>query len=214
MKSLHDLRVNYDSEPLQIEKMAKSPLEQFLKWFEEVEKKDISDCNAASLSTIQKSTLQIHSRMVLIKEITKDGIVFFTNYGSLKAKDIESCPNVALNIYWPSFFRQVRIDGLARKISESRSDEYFKSRPRESQVAAIISIQSLELTDRSKLESDFQQLLDSGSELKRPDYWGGYEVVPTCAEFWQGRSHRLHDRVLYKMGNKSKDEWERVRLYP
>jgi pyridoxamine 5'-phosphate oxidase len=148
-----------------------------------------------------------------LKYLKKDGLYFFTNYDSRKGKDLLLNPYVAANFFWPELERQVRIEGQVTKADPDISDFYFRSRPFESKVSAIISPQSRDITDRSSLENEWNKIfLDwSGKELERPDYWGGFLLNPNRIEFWQGRPYRLHDRIVYK---KQTDGWKIKRIAP
>lgn len=213
MKSLHDIRTEYSAKPLLPEEMAFDPLVQFNSWFEEIETYNIPDSNAATLATYDSRTNRVRSRIILIKEITKQGIIFFSNYESDKGQEISSHPQVSLTIFWSQLFRQVRCEGLVSKIAEIKSDEYFLSRPKMSQVSAIISGQSKIINSRLELEKKYNDLFEKNIKLSRPTYWGGYEIKSDYWEFWQGQKHRLHDRICYKKNLKS-HEWTKNILEP
>ena len=209
---IRNLRLNYKKSAIDFSNLEYHPIQYFLNWFSDALAINKAEANACILSTVSENSLP-SSRVVLLKEVNEDGFTFFTNYKSNKSKDIEVNPNVALNFYWPELERQVRISGVVRKISSKDSDKYFKARPRESQMGAWISEQSkeIELHDNlmdtiSVLESRFK-----GKEVERPLHWGGYCIIPSRIEFWQGRPSRLHDRLLYKLEN---DEWRKKRLAP
>jgi pyridoxamine 5'-phosphate oxidase len=165
------------------------------------------------LSTINNHNFP-SSRVVLLKDIKADGFSFFTNYNSQKAQDILSNNKASLLFFWPELQRQVRIEGLIEKLTVIDSDEYFASRPRGSQVGAWSSPQSSIINDRQVLEtavSQTEQRFSSSKDIPRPDFWGGYLLKPIRFEFWQGRSSRLHDRVLYLKEN---SVWAIKRLAP
>ena len=187
------------------------PLEEFKNWFDLAIDKEVAEANAVVLSTVtEKGTPS--SRIVLIKDVEQDGITFFTNYNSKKGREIAANPNVSLNVFWPELERQVRIEGVAKKVNETESDDYFSSRPLMSQLGAHISKQSEILSSREDLELELEKLTaDNPSEVERPSHWGGYIVVPNYIEFWQGRPSRLHDRIAFE---KKDENWEKVRLYP
>jgi pyridoxamine 5'-phosphate oxidase len=151
--------------------------------------------------------------MVLLKGLDPSGFVFFTNYGSRKGKEIQGNPLVALTFFWPELERQVRIEGKAKKISSAESDRYFSSRPAESRISAIVSPQSHVISGRESLRKQWKQLMEKtgGKGFTRPPGWGGYRVVPYRFEFWQGREHRLHDRIVFR---KLRDKWILERLAP
>jgi len=152
-------------------------------------------------------------RTVLLKFIKKDGLYFFTNYLSRKGKDLSINPKIAAHFFWPELERQVKIEGLVHKAAPEISDSYFRSRPHESQISAVISRQSTELPDREALEElwELEKAKWLNKKIDRPEYWGGYLIKPTRIEFWQGRPHRLHDRICYQ---KSIDGWKIKRLSP
>ena len=209
---IKNLRVNYKKSAIEFNTLEDNPIQYFMNWFADALAVNKDEANACVLSTI--SALNTPSSIVvLLKGVNENGFTFFTNYTSSKAKDIEHNNNVALNFYWPELERQVRISGVAKKISAKESDAYFKSRPRESQMGAWVSEQSKTiklyynfLDSLNKLESKFK-----GKEIKRPLHWGGYCVVPTSVEFWQGRPSRLHDRLVYELDG---EIWNKKRLAP
>jgi pyridoxamine 5'-phosphate oxidase len=151
------------------------------------------------------------ARVVLLKEFDEKGFVFFTNYKSRKANDIADNKNVALLFYWPYVQKQVRIEGIIKKVKKKVSTEYFYTRPLDSQIAAIISPQSKMIPNRDYLEQNFNTFKHEDLPIKKPDYWGGYIVKPERLEFWQGRENRLHDRVVYEI---KKKEWVKYRIAP
>jgi len=156
---------------------------------------------------------QPDSRIVLLKEVFEQEFVFYTNYTSHKGEQIANNPNVSLLFFWQNHQRQVRVTGTAQKVSAKQSDEYFSSRPYESQISAIASQQSSELATRGELGALVNELLEKHRDtpVKRPDHWGGYRVAPSHFEFWQGRPSRLHARICF---TKKGDHWNRGRLHP
>ena len=209
---IKNLRRNYKKSSIDFDDIDENPISFFLKWFKEALIMNKGEANACVLSTVSKKNLP-SSRVVLLKSVSENGFTFFTNYNSEKSLDIQTNPNVALNFYWPEIERQVRIKGKAKKIDTKDSDNYFKSRPRKSQIGSWISSQStvMELDHSfidtvSRLEIKFQ-----GKKVERPSYWGGYCVAPVSVEFWQGRPSRLHDRLLYEL---DKERWLKKRLAP
>ena len=209
---IRNVRLDYKKSVIDFSDLEDNPIQYFLNWFSDALAVNKDEANACVLSTVSENNLP-SSRVVLLKAVNEDGFTFFTNYQSNKSKDIGENPNVALNFYWPELERQVRISGVVRKISSKDSDKYFKTRPRENQMGAWISSQSKEIGLHDNL-MDTINILESkfkGKEIERPLYWGGYCIVPSRVEFWQGRPSRLHDRLLYKLEG---DEWSKERLAP
>ena len=190
----------------------KDPIILFGKWFEEAKQKEINDPNAMNLATISKKS-EPSSRMVLLKSFDNDGFVFYTNIKSKKGNALLANPNVALNFYWKSLLRQIRIEGIARQVSDSLADTYFNSRPKESKIGAWASKQSSNLKNRKELENKFAEYSQKYKNkiIPRPTYWTGFRVKPSLIEFWQDMPFRLHDRVAYKKSGKN---WLTKRLYP
>lgn len=188
------------------------PIVQFGKWLELARNTDIADPTAMALATVDPDG-QPSQRTVLLKYFDADGFVFFTNYGSRKATEIAGNPKVNLLFVWLELERQISINGTAGRISTADSARYFMSRPRDSQVAAWVSSQSHPLSSRQFLMQKFGEMKKKFGEGKipLPSFWGGYRVVPTSIEFWQGRRNRLHDRFLYTQGP---DGWQIERLAP
>jgi pyridoxamine 5'-phosphate oxidase len=216
-RDIASIRNEYSKEKLDVEKVDKDPIIQFKYWFEEALNSDIYEPTSMHLSTADRSG-KPSGRIVLLKGILNDklqkGFIFFTNYESKKGKEIEENTAVALTFFWPELERQVRIEGIAQKADAEISDNYFKSRPIESQIGASASPQSQKISGRDVLEEKIklvQQKYEEQGTLNRPENWGGYLVNPHKIEFWQGRPSRLHDRILFELldGN-----WEISRLAP
>ena len=190
----------------------KDPIILFKKWFEEAKKKEVNDPNAMTLATISQSS-KLSLRVVLLKSFDEKGFVFYTNDKSKKGKSINLNPQVALNFYWKSLCRQVRIEGSVIQASDEEADKYFNSRPEGSKIGAWASKQSSTLKTREELENKFQYYNQKykGKVIPRPYYWKGFKVTPHLIEFWQEMPFRLHDRVEYKKKDKS---WLIKRLYP
>ena len=208
-----DIRRDYMLESLNEEDLAADPIQQFTFWWEEAVKSEIDDVNAMTLATATKEGLPA-ARIVLLKGYDEKGFVFFTNYNSDKGKELEANPHAALCFFWKELERQVRIEGVVEKISAEESDAYFQSRPVGSRIGAWASPQSEVISDRKIVENNFlayEKKFDA-EFIPRPPHWGGYIVKPNSIEFWQGRSSRLHDRILYSgSGN---GNWKKERLAP
>lgn len=209
---IFDLRRDFTLKTLDESEVLTDPIQQFEVWFQEVLKGEVIEPNAMTLST---ATLEgkPSSRIVLLKQIQAGGFVFFSNYDSKKAEQIDSNPYCALNFAWHEMERQVRIEGTISKVTSAESDSYFEVRPAKSKLGAWSSPQSQEIPNRAYLE---KLVLDSenrfeGKPIPRPENWGGYIIKPNLIEFWQGRSSRLHDRIQYTL---TPDGWKIVRLAP
>ena len=198
---------------LQREDLAKDPFSQFRSWLEEAVKANISDPSAMCLSTADASG-QPSQRIVLLKGFDESGFVFYTNLKSQKAWDIAANPQVSLLFPWHFLERQVIVRGVAEQVADAEADAYFHSRPRDSQIAAWASHQSDAIVSRQVLEEQFAACEQkfAGGDVPRPEFWGGYRVVPHAVEFWQGRASRLHDRLVYRAMQES--DWQVERLSP
>ena len=209
-QNLHEIRREYVSDQLNNQDIPDNPLQLFDTWFQLIKESDILDPSAATLSTVSPSNKPT-SRIILVKEVSENGYVFYTNYDSQKAKDLELNPNASLLFYWDSSHKQVRIEGQISKVPRAQSEAYFNSRPIESQRAGILSPQSQTITSREELLEDYQKL-ENQDTLSCPDNWGGYILKPERYEFWQGREFRLHDRITYTRTQKG--NWKIERLAP
>lgn len=191
------------------------PQKQFSTWFEQARKTDIADPTAMILATVGANG-QPSQRTVLLKYYDDKGYVFFTNFESRKAREIETNSRVSLLFVWLELERQVQINGVAQRISAAESARYFMTRPKESQIAAWVSSQSHKLSSRQILLQKFNEMKTKFGEGKvpLPSFWGGYRVTPTEIEFWQGRKSRLHDRFLYTPSTESSSGWSIERLAP
>ncbi|MCY4161594.1 MAG: pyridoxamine 5'-phosphate oxidase [Flavobacteriaceae bacterium] len=212
-KDISQMRTQYQSPPLLKKHISENPIVEFSKWFERIcADKKIKEPNAMILSTIGLDGYP-RNRIVLLKFYGPQGFGFYTNYQSDKAQSILKNPHVGLGFYWPHRHQQVLIKGKAKKIDDATSQQYFESRPKGSQMAALLSHQSSIIPSRSFLEKGFEQLKKqfTHQSISKPTSWGGYQVNPVEYEFWQGQKNRLHDRLRYS--NKS-GNWKIERLAP
>lgn len=213
-KDLGNYRKSYEKSELLLKDTPEHPIELFKTWFNDVDKHfPEEETNAMSISTIGLNGYP-KSRVVLLKKYTSDGFIFYTNYESEKGQAIINNPKVCLSFFWPGAERQVIIKGIAKKVANSVSDDYFKSRPRGSQFGALVSKQSAVIENRNVLESKLKALEAEfeSIEIQRPQFWGGFIIEPVEIEFWQGRPNRLHDRIHYKLNNDF--SWSKNRLSP
>src|SRR6056297_849891 len=213
-KDLSNYRKSYGKSELTEEAIKENPLEQFQKWFYELEASEgVDEPNAMTVSTIGLDGFP-KSRVVLMKKFTFEGFIFYTNYQSEKGRAIASNSSVCLSFFWPHMERQVIIKGKAEKIAENLSDGYFESRPHGSKLGAMASDQSTVIASREVLENKLKQLEEQykEKEIQRPKNWGGFIVKPVSIEFWQGRPNRLHDRIRYSL--QENYDWKIERLAP
>ena len=191
----------------------RNPIELFRRWFEAAVNSDSRLPESMTLATATPDG-RPSARVVLLKKFDNDGFVFYTNYNSSKARQLEENPYAALVMYWTVLDRQVRVEGKVERVSPAQSDEYFRSRPRESQIGALASPQSEEIENRQVLERRFKDFdkFYRDRHVERPAHWGGYILKPERIEFWQNRSGRMHDRVLYERD--SSGSWSIKRLAP
>jgi pyridoxamine 5'-phosphate oxidase len=212
MTSIAALRREYASRALTEAAALDDPIQQFAVWFGEALKSELLDTNAMTLATASPDG-EPAARIVLLKGFDETGFVFFTNYESAKAADLDRNPRACLLLFWAALERQVRVAGHVSKTSAQESEKYFQSRPFESQIGAWASAQSRTLSDRASLEARYAELAEkyAGGPVPLPPFWGGYRVAPERIEFWQGRKSRLHDRLLY---TKHAGTWVRSRLAP
>ncbi|WP_264309027.1 pyridoxamine 5'-phosphate oxidase [[Leptolyngbya] sp. PCC 7376] len=209
------LRQNYTRDGLHEDDVNDNPMQQFATWFAEAsEIEEIPEPNAMVLGSVSADG-RPSARVVLLKHFDNQGFVFFTNYTSRKSTELINNGFACLVFWWEPLERQVRIEGKVEKIAAAESDQYFHSRPRESQLGAWASPQSKAIANRETLEQNFVDLekkYPEGTEIPRPDHWGGFKVVPDKIEFWQGRPSRLHDRLVFSL--QVDQTWQRERLAP
>ena len=212
-RDIHDYRQSYEVGALDMDQMQPHPMDQFGLWFKEVEAEgSLREPNAMSLATLGLDSFP-KARIVLLKAYPHEGFVFYTNYESEKGKSIAAHPKVGISFFWPNLERQVIVKGQIQKLSKEKSDAYFQSRPKDSQLGALVSDQSSIIASREVLEDKMERLKTAyaNKDIQRPDHWGGYIVEPVSIEFWQGRPSRLHDRVRYDLQEGS---WQKNRLAP
>lgn len=214
MKNIEDIRKDYQKGNLSEENVQENPLAEFAVWFDNALKNNKLEPNAMVLSTVSQ-TGQPSSRVILLKGLDETGFVFFTNYESRKGKELAESPFASLLFFWAELEQQIRIEGKVERVSEKESADYYHSRPRGSQIGAWASPQSQVIPNREYLEEKVEKLseeFENQEVIPYPNFWGGFRLVPHRMEFWQGRSSRLHDRILFE-----KDEsgnWQRSRLAP
>lgn len=209
---INKLRHDFSKMTLDESMVNADPVRQFSAWIHEAIEAKVNEPNAMTISTVDSENCP-SSRIVLLRNYDEKGFVYYTNYNSRKSKDIEKNNAAALLFFWPELERQVRIEGKLSKQTAEESDQYFNSRPRESKLGAWTSPQSEIIPGRKSLEDEFAVIEKKfeGKEIPRPEWWGGFVLVPDRLEFWQGRPGRLHDRICYI---KEKDHWKIVRLAP
>ncbi|MBB5073510.1 pyridoxamine 5'-phosphate oxidase [Bartonella callosciuri] len=200
-----------DNDFMQMQK----PFELFAKWLEEAAVSEINDPNAMALATVDETGLP-NVRMVLLKDYSSQGFVFYTNYESRKGQEILKSMKASLGFHWKSLHRQVRIRGIVEKVSAQEADAYFQSRPRGSQIGAWASKQSQPLENRFALEKAIAEYTTRYAlgNIPRPPYWSGFRVKPLSIEFWRDRPFRLHDRLLFTRDSVEQSNWQKQKLYP
>ncbi len=212
-KDLSNYRKSYEKKEFLETVVSKLPMELFEQWFTEVEVSGgVEEANAMTVATVGSDGFP-KSRIVLLKQYTDQGFIFYTNYNSEKGKAIAENSKVCASFFWPNLERQIIIKGEAKKITKELSDTYFKSRPEGSRLGALASNQSSIITSRAVLETKLKELKEAykNKEIKRPEHWGGYIIKPVSIEFWQGRPNRLHDRIRYTLED---NNWKIERLAP
>jgi len=210
-KDFKKLRHEYGEVELNKSDIQLNPFKQFQIWFEHAVEMELPDANAMTLATVSLEN-KPSARILLLKDYNENGFCFFTNYNSRKGVDIDSNPYGAIVFFWPELERQIRIEGKIEKLEANLSNKYFFERPLGSRTAASVSPQSEEIENREVLIQKIVQFSnENGDDFKRPDFWGGYRLIPDLFEFWQGRKNRLNDRMEYNLEN---NKWETRRLAP
>lgn len=209
---LFNVRRDFSLKTLDEKEVLACPITMLQQWLDEAIQAEALEPTAMTISTVDANG-KPSSRVVLVKEIKQDGLVFFSNYDSHKGKDIAANNQVALNFIWHELERQVRVEGIIEKVSDKESEKYFKMRPRESQIGAWASPQSKVIPNREYLNQKIAEvtLQFEDKEIDKPTYWGGYIIKPAYFEFWQGRKSRLHDRIQYTPDG---NNWKIERLAP
>lgn len=212
-KNIADIRINYSKKSLDENDALKDAIEMFELWWDEAMESDISEVNAATIATASKDGIP-DARIVLLKAFDERGFVFFTNYNSVKGKQIESNPRGTLVFFWKELERQVRISGEIERTSVQESLDYFNSRPEGSRLGAWSSAQSIVVAGKGWLKETFDYYNERFKHgvIPKPPHWGGYRVIPSSIEFWQGRPNRMHDRLLYS--KEKNGTWKIERLAP
>ncbi len=211
--TIRDRRVQYETAGLDIADVAADPIEQWLRWHDDAIAAGVAEPNAMTVSTVDLQG-EPDARIVLARGVDRFGFVFYTNYESVKSRQLNARPVGAATFGWLDLHRQVRVRGTVERVSEQESDEYFASRPRESQIGAWASPQSEPIDDRAELDRlvEAQRVaFETADVIPRPSFWGGWRLVPDDVEFWQGRPSRLHDRIRYRLTD---ERWHVSRLAP
>lgn len=210
-EDISQLRREYNAGSFTEKNTAKSPFDQFQKWFDDAKEVGVLDPTAMTVSTVSREGMP-SSRVVLLKSFDEDGFVFFTNYEGRKGTDLSTNPKASILFFWDQLERQIRIEGEVHKITPEESEAYFVTRSYTSKVGAWASKQSRELSSRYKLLREVAIVMAKHPvNVPLPPFWGGYRLVPSYFEYWQGRESRLHDRITYE---KHSDGWDIKRLYP
>lgn len=212
MKELESLKKQYSDLGISKDSVHKDPFEQFKLWFDQATDSGIAEPNGFSLCTVSKDATP-SQRTVLMKGYDTGGFIFYTNYYSRKAKQLDENNFVSMLFPWYELHRQINVEGTVTRVSQENSEKYFRTRPRGSQIGAWASPQSKVIESRLALEQQQEQIENKfdEKELPLPEFWGGYRIAPNRFEFWQGRTHRLHDRIVY---TKTEERWAITRLSP
>ena len=210
---LSNLREDYRLAALDEQNCDASPMRQFANWFQDAKRAGLKEPNALTLATVSRDG-QPSARIVLLKALEDEHFVFYTNYESRKGRELAENPRCALTFYWAELERQVRVEGSVQKVAKATSEAYFKGRPKGSRLGAVVSNQSTELPSRQPLETrlaELERTYADTDDVPMPESWGGYRVKPQFFEFWQGRTNRLHDRIIYRH---KEGVWQMGRLAP
>lgn len=212
-RKIADIRKKYSKKKLQEKNLAKEPISQFAKWWKQAVAANLEEVNAMTLATASSDGMP-SARIVLLKDFSKEGFSFFTNYKSYKSQQLLENPKACLVFFWKKLERQVRITGLVEKLPVAVSKAYFSSRPKESQIGATVSPQSEVIKSRKWLDNQFKKQKKAAPKngVPMPEHWGGFIVKPVIVEFWQGRPGRLHDRIQYSLDENG--QWIIERLAP
>jgi pyridoxamine 5'-phosphate oxidase len=213
--SLRDRRVQYETAGLDVSDLDESPIAQWRSWYEQAADAGVVEPNAMVVSTIADDGAP-DARVVLVRGADERGLVFFTNYNSAKGRQLDDDPVAAATFAWLDLHRQVRVRGTIARVTETESDDYFASRPRDSQIGAWASPQSSPITDRDELMRRVVDVTErfADAPVPRPPHWGGFRLSPVEVEFWQGRPNRLHDRFRYRRDEERSTGWKIERLAP
>lgn len=214
MKELEQLRQDYQKGAILETETPSNPMEYMAEWLELALNSELMEPNAICLSTINAKG-RPSSRIVLLKGLDEKGLVFYTNYLSQKGSQLAANPFAAINVFWDKLERQIRVEGKIEKVDAKTSEEYFSVRPRMSQIGAWSSFQSEKIANRETLENKFKAFEEAFSTVEsipKPEFWGGYRLIPDYFEFWQGRRSRLHDRITFTL--QADNSWDKARLSP